>query len=156
MWPRYTPQYDSFIGVTTHDDISVIMITHTLDTDAFYVVQEILHAYEINHPVRTRIDRVWDALDSWCTAQQATHQRVRGALPTTTQALLPVIVPATHQVEIWAMAARGQQPPRQPLDALSVAQFVRGPLTPLRHHWMQLKKRHDDDEGHTRHHFFHE
>lgn len=115
-----------------------------------------IHAYEINHPVRTRIDRVWDALDSWCTAQHATHQRIRGTLPATTQALLPVIVPATHQVEIWAMAARGQQPPRQPLDALSVAQFVRGPLTPLRHHWMQLKKRHDDDEGHMRHHFFHE
>ncbi|MFM7678161.1 MAG: hypothetical protein ACKO83_04860 [Roseiflexaceae bacterium] len=156
MWPRYTPRHTSFIGMHVHADLRIIMITHTSNSDACAIVQEILQDYEINHPVHTRIDRLWDALDSWCDEQQATHQRIRGALPATDQSLLPVMVPTTHRVEIWAIAARGQQPPRQPLDVLPMAQFVRGPLAPMQQRWMQLKKRHDDDEGHMHHHFFHE
>ena len=156
MWPRYTPQSACFIGIQANDAVSLVMITHTSAADACDILQEILQDYEIHHPVRTRIDRVWDALARWCDDQQATHERVRGALPATTQSLLPVIVPATHQVEIWVIAARGQRPARQSLDAVTVAQFVRGPLAPMQQRWMQRKKRHDDDEGHMRHLFFHD
>ena len=156
MGPRYTSKYECFIGIQIYEAISLVMVTHTSAVDACDIMREILQDYEINHPVRTRIDRVWDALARWCTIRQATHERIRGALPATAQSLLPVIVPATHRVEIWAIAARGQRPARRSLDTVTVAQFVRGPLAPLQQHWMQLKKRHDDDEDHMRHLFFHD
>lgn len=157
MRPRATPRRRDFIGIQDNNVIQIVMITHTHSVDAFDIVQAIIQDYEIIHPVRTRIDRLWDALDTWCDAQQATATRIRDALPDHDQALLPVVVPATHSVAVWALVAdRRQRPATQPLDTVSVAQFLRGPLATMRQRWMQRKKRHDDDEGHMRHLFFHD
>lgn len=157
MRPRPNPRRHDCIGIQDNDVIGVVMITHTHTADACDIVQAIIHDYDIRHTVRTRIDLLWNALDTWCDARAATATRIHGTLPDYDQALLPVVVPATHSIAIWALGTdRRHRRATHHLDTVSVAQFLRGPLATMRQRWMQRKTRHDDDEGHMRHLFFHD
>ncbi len=111
MGPRYTSKYECFIGIQIYEAISFVMVTHTSAVDACDIMQEILQDYEINHPVRTRIDRVWDALARWCTIRQATHERIRGALPATASSPARATNSALVSMKLgWPDV--GERPPR--------------------------------------------
>lgn len=155
MTTRHTRQRTDFVGVREQSDIHIVAFTHTIAADAFDIVHRLLQDYDAAHTARVRIERLWVTMDNWCEAHQARAVRVHG-MPDHTQQLLPVIEPFAHDVAVWPLFRDARRLPRDPLDRMPIAQFLRGPLSTYKQRWGQMYKRADDDEGHMRHIFFHE